>query len=343
MHVTKDFVFIKKLTKRLLCNNMNITLTIGIPVYRRPDLLRKLIDSILCSVSGDDVEILVCDDSSDRVNEKVVSYYSDQGRFRYIHNEVNLGIDANIKKCFDEASGEYVLVIGEDDIVSEGSIDNIVNELKSDNAFDAVVLNYIYCTNDHKKNIGSPLFDSSMIINRNSLLENFYKFGFIGSFVISKACWDRYTPESPLGTYFHHLGVLGKVCFEGDFISNSIGFVSDVCVRNRAEDASSNSWIESSFNVHFGFYKALDHFASNLTSSELVKLHSHSRALFRPKNFLWVLAKRADGVYGLSQFREYYSAEPIFSKLIYLSIAIYPPFLAQFMKKIYYKIRDNSI
>jgi glycosyltransferase involved in cell wall biosynthesis len=308
-------------------------LSVCIPAYKRPDLLAGALDSVISSCRSDCIEVLVCDDSPDRQNQRVVMDKAlSHPNVRYVHNENRLGLDANIKKCFDEASGDYVLVMGEDDHLTDMALTHILDTLHADNP-DVVITNYVYCSNDYKRDIGKPLFDAGMQVTRRGLLGCFYKLGFVGSFVISKRAWSKFSHAAPVGTYFHHLSVLGKNFFLSPDLE--IGFVNDVCVRNRAEDVNSSSWADRSLDVHFGYFDALHHFKSDLDEEEWKHLMQSSRALFRPQSFLWLLSKRADGVYGTEAFARWFSKERLSVKAGCYLAAIFPMFAARSLKKIY--------
>lgn len=307
-------------------------LSVCIPAYKRPDLLAGALDSVISSCGSADAEILVCDDSPDGQNRQVVMEKSlSHPRVRYLHNENRLGLDANIKRCFDEARGDYVLVMGEDDHLTGIAVLRIFDAVR-DGSPDVVVTNYVYCSNDYRRDIGRPLFEPGTQVTRRGLLKNFYKLGFVGSFAISKKAWSRFTHSAPVGTYYHHLSVLGK----NFFLANvEVGFVGDVCVRNRAEDINSSSWADNSLDVHFGYFDALRYFKPDLGEEEWSYLMQCSRALFRPRSFAWLLSKRADGVYGLDAFVRWFSNEKLPVRAGCYLAAVFPLFAARFLKRMY--------
>ncbi len=307
-------------------------LSVCIPAYKRPDLLAGALDSVISSCGSADVEILVCDDSPDGQNRQVVMEKSlSHPGVRYLHNENRLGLDANIKKCFDEARGDYVLVMGEDDHLTGSAVTRILDAVR-DGKPEVVVTNYVYCSNDYRRDIGKPLFEPGTQVTRRGLLKNFYKLGFVGSFVISREAWSRFTRSAPVGTYYHHLSVLGKNFFQANV---EAGFVGDVCVRNRAEDINSSSWADKSLDVHFGYFDALRHFKPDLGEEEWNYLVQCSRVLFRPRSFAWLLSKRADGVYGLDAFVRWFSNEKLPVRAGCYLAAVFPLFAARFLKRMY--------
>ena len=184
-------------------------LTIGIPAFKRPELLSLCLEKAIEASIGFDVGFLVCDDSPEKLNKAVVEKFIKNGiNIRYISNKECLGIDANIKKCFDEASSHYVWVIGEDDHITPTAIKNLFNYSLSDLP-EVFLMNYVYCSDDYTKDISKPLLKFNGKITRSKILKEFYKFGFIGAIVVSKKKWSHHSPNAPIGTYFHHLSVFG--------------------------------------------------------------------------------------------------------------------------------------
>lgn len=120
-------------------------ITIAIPTYNRSRYLKCLLDSLAPQLKshGNDidlVELLVSDNASSDETQAILEDFRHQGLiFRSIRNPTNLGADGNIAQCFTEASGQYVWIVGDDDIVLPGGIRFIVDLLLRDE-FDIVHL-----------------------------------------------------------------------------------------------------------------------------------------------------------------------------------------------------------
>ena len=99
-------------------------LTIAVPTFNRADLLGRLITSIISQPPfGSSIELLICDNASDDGTPAVVRKFQESvPSIRYIRNESNIGPDRNFLKCFTEASGKYVWIMGDDDVVEPGGI-----------------------------------------------------------------------------------------------------------------------------------------------------------------------------------------------------------------------------
>ena len=99
-------------------------LTVCIPAYNRASELTPLLDSIV-SQHFDDWNCVVSEDGSREQHEirAVVERFSERypGRFSYYQNAETLGYDGNFRRLVELADGEYIFVMGNDDLVYPGA------------------------------------------------------------------------------------------------------------------------------------------------------------------------------------------------------------------------------
>lgn len=88
--------------------------TVLIPTYRRPDLLREAIASVLAQ-TFDDFEVLVVDDASGDETPEVVDAVQDP-RVRYVCRDRNGGAGATRNTGFEHARGDLVALLDDDDV-----------------------------------------------------------------------------------------------------------------------------------------------------------------------------------------------------------------------------------
>lgn len=321
--------------------NSKIKLTIGIPVFRRPHLLKKVLESIVVSAKKSNLlfEVFISDDSPEAANQEICKHMERHiQNIRYSHNKKNIGIDWNIRKCFHEANGEYVLVIGEDDLVDQELLvkfDKFIS-ISSPSLF---ILDYIYCTDDFSRDLGKPLFSFEQSPKRADLVLNFYKFGFIGSLIFNRQAFIKQSILAPVGTYFHHLSVLGILLFDEN-TSSTYEYIPGTNIRNRSESANSTSWVNQSLDAHNGYYSAVSWFEEKLSPSESKILHQYSKKIFRPLSIFWLLSKRADGAYNFSHWKKWHQELNIFKKCLLLGVSILPMILLRPIKFILISIKN---
>jgi Flp pilus assembly protein TadD len=71
------------------------------------------------------LEIIVCDDSTNDMVEGVVLECSDD-RIRYVKNPARLGGARNYQQCFDLATGEYIKFLNDDDLLHAQCVEKLV-------------------------------------------------------------------------------------------------------------------------------------------------------------------------------------------------------------------------
>lgn len=89
--------------------------TVGIPVYNQENLVIRAIDSI---PKREDIEILVIDDgSTDDTWIKLLDYRNTHPQLNLIllHNEENKNVGYTVNRIYDNATGEYIVLLGSDD------------------------------------------------------------------------------------------------------------------------------------------------------------------------------------------------------------------------------------
>lgn len=105
--------------------NTSVSISVCIPAYNRPEQLGPLLDSIL-NQGYDNFEIVICEDCSPKRSaiSAVVSLYTSRfpNRIRYFQNETNLGYDGNLRELLRRASGDFVMLVGNDDLLAPDAL-----------------------------------------------------------------------------------------------------------------------------------------------------------------------------------------------------------------------------
>ncbi|MBW4648113.1 MAG: glycosyltransferase [Kastovskya adunca ATA6-11-RM4] len=105
--------------------------SVGIPTYNSQKFLSQAIDSVL-NQTFQDFELIISDDAStDETPEIVANYAAKDQRIRYFKNPTRVGLFANFNKCIERSSGEYINVLGQDDVMLPKNIEEKVNILDS--------------------------------------------------------------------------------------------------------------------------------------------------------------------------------------------------------------------
>jgi glycosyltransferase involved in cell wall biosynthesis len=120
-------------------------LSICVPTYNRPDRLRVMLQAILPQVAdcSDKVELWISDNASTDDTAQVVEESKRLGPFRYSRNATNIGLISNLIRCATElAQGEFVWLLGDDDLLCPNALSRIVSALEVNRGLELINLNF---------------------------------------------------------------------------------------------------------------------------------------------------------------------------------------------------------
>lgn len=224
-------------------------LSICIPTYNRADFLIETLDSLVCQMNEENldlIEICISDNcSSDTTENDLKNYISKHSKltFNFNRNEKNLGADLNFLKVIDIAHGKYCWFLGSDDKLKQGALEKILIEIQTNSDIDLYIMNRTECdvygnrqneTFWLSKSVDECVFDFSnkyqvsyYINHANSLGA---LFGYLSSLVFKKEKWDMIPDKNKfIGTAFVHAYTLTS------FINynSKIKYIKDQLVENR--------------------------------------------------------------------------------------------------------------
>ncbi len=111
---------------------MTPRLSICIPTYNRLPYLRELMADLLPqvdAVASGTVELCVSDNASTDGTAAYLKTLSSPS-LRHWTNRTNVGGDRNFLVCIREAHGDYVWLVGDDDLTPEGSVERVLRLLE---------------------------------------------------------------------------------------------------------------------------------------------------------------------------------------------------------------------
>lgn len=107
-------------------------ISVCIPAYNRASVLRQLLDSVL-SQSYANFNVVIAEDGSPErpLIAAIVREYQERypDRISYHENPINLGYDGNLRRLIELADGDYVLFMGNDDLMAEGALKAVADVL----------------------------------------------------------------------------------------------------------------------------------------------------------------------------------------------------------------------
>lgn len=120
-------------------------LSICVPTFNRADRLRVMLEAALPQVAehAGKVELWVSDNASSDDTPRVAEDARPLGPLNYSRNETNIGLVSNVIKATTElARGEFVWVLGDDDLLRPGAVARVLARLEANPELDIIYLNF---------------------------------------------------------------------------------------------------------------------------------------------------------------------------------------------------------
>lgn len=218
---------------------MDILLTLAIPTYNRVEKLKICLEQVMEQTAGKSIELLVSDNaSSDGTQMFMESFCKEHTNVTYVRNPENIGPDRNFLNCYDRAAGEYVILLGDDDLLLPGAVDAILEALARKPVF--VHLNSCTLLRQDPLECTLPRVpEGTMRIynNRDQIMEEMGIFvTFLSSFVLrTELVRQIENKEQYINTYFiqSHIAI-ATLAAEGEYIyvtKNCIAATGNETVR----------------------------------------------------------------------------------------------------------------
>ena len=120
-------------------------LTIAIPVFERKDFFLEAILSVLNQTIKCDI-IVVDNNSSHDFFEITCRHYN----IKYFKNDLNIGMFPNWNKCFELAYSDFVMILGDDDILDEKYVESFIEAYSNHSDIDVFFTDFIKYDNTNK-------------------------------------------------------------------------------------------------------------------------------------------------------------------------------------------------
>ena len=122
------------------------TIDILIPTYNGAIYITETLRSII-SQDYKDYKIIICDDASKDNTLKVVKQIKDK-RIVIFENKINLGYSKNLERTRKHATAEFIYLMGQDDIMASGALEDTINAFKLSKNIGAVTRPYFWFDKD---------------------------------------------------------------------------------------------------------------------------------------------------------------------------------------------------
>ncbi len=169
-------------------------LSICIPNYNRGKYLNNCLNSILLAKSNSNMKFEVCisDNCSKDNILKIVKYYKKKGlKINYKRNNRNLGFGANFYKVVKMAKGEFIWLVGNDDLLYANALSKLEQLFNQNKDVDLYFINSSNLKSDYVFKYKQP-FNSKKIpknLSNFSKLKKSYKTNFF-NLINPSVSWD---------------------------------------------------------------------------------------------------------------------------------------------------------
>ena len=181
-------------------------ISISIPQYNRIAYLMKSLQ-LIEGQEYSNIEVVISDDRSDDETEVMITSLQKTYRFPLIYsrNETNLGYDRNYRKSIELASGDYCIVIGNDDsIYQPGSIAFLVEFLQKNDYPELGFTNFV---EDDNPGIVVQRANANQVLGNGKYvaLNNYSCFSFVGGLIYKKSAFDKYNTDKHDGSIYSQM------------------------------------------------------------------------------------------------------------------------------------------
>lgn len=178
-------------------------ISICIPQYNRIDYLLQSL-SIIERQNYPHIEVVISDDCSTDATQQKITAIAKSYRYPIIYhrNEINKGYDANYRQCVELGTGDYCIVIGNDDsIYGDDSMAFLASFLQQHNYPEIGFTNFVEARNT--STIIKRARSTKVIGSGAEVAMNYYScFSFVGGLIYKKEAFDKFNTSKHDGSIF---------------------------------------------------------------------------------------------------------------------------------------------
>lgn len=185
---------------------MKDLLSIFIPTYNRALVLDSILEKVIEAVYKECISIHISDNSStDNTKEVVIKWQKQYPYITYDCNKKNIGADCNMLKIIDYNVSKYVLMLGDDDYITNNFLEEILPYLEGDYKFivlgtDSNYSTQIYNTADEAFDFLYDKMPYGSLIMRSNIITRQMVDKYIGTYhAYSAMAWEAFALSESLG------------------------------------------------------------------------------------------------------------------------------------------------
>lgn len=255
-----------------------------IPTFNRKNFLKKCIQSITCQKNYENFfKILVIDNCSNDGTDLFLKNLK-INNLKFIINDKNLGVEANIINCLKKCSEEFVMIMSDDDLLCKNSI-NVLKKTFHDFKDISTISSPSFIFKDKTKEILNIFYEkrfsseSKIFYEKNYALKNLLlRATFMSGLIIKKTNIDLSNIYKHNNSYYPQLYVWGNAICKGNniflkkpfifareenkknwdydknyFNSGVMNIINDICIHNNIKNKIRKKIIFQRIKVSYNF------------------------------------------------------------------------------------------
>lgn len=304
---------------------MDPFLSICVMTYNRVGTLRETLDSVLPQLADlPDVEVMVSDNASaDGTEAFVRDLCARHPRLRYSRNPVNVGFDGNVVACIENAAGEYLAFLSDDDLAPPGLLAALVADLREARPV-AAYINHTPFFHDNPAEVLAP---TQPVLKR--LFTNPTEFflyaglGFISALILKTSEARKHTGCTVKDRGTGHVDIAARTV-----LSSSGPFLFDGTLTVLARNAYNSGYDPLRFGAMNTTTVHLELLREGLLTQADVDWHNRKTIrLYLQRHIVNNRIKGGRNVIPAGELRKLYGRDPLFYIYAYPLLLIPPPLL----------------
>ncbi len=191
----------------------NVKISIGIPTYNGEKYLAQSIESVLTQLledPGQQIEILVSDNTSTDETGAIAKRYVEKFPHivRYTCNSQNIGYDRNVDNLFKVAKGEYLWLLGDDDMLMPGALQKLFSVIARYSDIAIFCLSPSFLNIENEKKTWNRQFETDILCNDGNefLQRSLWSTSAVSSLCIRRMDWNAESLDRYIGSQWIHIG-----------------------------------------------------------------------------------------------------------------------------------------
>jgi glycosyltransferase involved in cell wall biosynthesis len=226
-------------------------ISLCIPQYNRIQYLLKNL-SFIALQNYPDIEVVISDDASTDNTEEEIGKMMHGYKYPlvYFRHPVNVGYDANLRKSLELATGDYCMVLGNDDTVTgESGIRQLADFLQKENMPELGFCNY---TEDKSPDaVMARAFCTAVMGSGEAVALKYYRsFSYVGGVIIRRDVFNQVNTNKADGSVFVQMYFAARIITNGGrfFMYNVPLIIKDIRIdgsmANSYRDTLMKKWSE---------------------------------------------------------------------------------------------------